>query len=173
MTSLSIILTVFVLQIHHVGPHQRAVPRWLRFLCVRILAQMMCMKVPKLPHVYRNYFHNDEVCLTSFVDSVETGSGTTCNGNIHQNSTNTQALKNYKNEMYNDVERDATHQKITNHLKVLVEKQDYEENHQTIVHEWQFVAHVMDRILFWIFLFAAIMSSLVILVVQPLRKPAL
>lgn len=71
------------------------------------------------------------------------------------------------------MERDKTHQKITNHLKLLVEKQDYEENHQGIVHEWQFVAHVMDRVLFWIFLFAAVLSSILILVVQPLMKPPL
>ncbi|KAL8568804.1 hypothetical protein ACOMHN_000087 [Nucella lapillus] len=43
MTSLSIILTVFVLQLHHVGPHQKRVPRWVWTLVVDILAPLFCL----------------------------------------------------------------------------------------------------------------------------------
>lgn len=173
MTSLSIILTVFVLQLHHVGPHQRPVPRWLRFLCVDILARFMCMRQSQIPQPFVDEFRKDDMCLTTFFENVENGNTAgTCNGNIQQNSNNT--INNYQNDKYHiEMERDKTHQKITNHLKLLVEKQDYEENHQGIVHEWQFVAHVMDRVLFWIFLFAAVLSSILILVVQPLMKPPL
>lgn len=44
--------------------------------------------------------------------------------------------------------------------------------YQELVAEWQFVAHVMDRVLFWLFLFVAVVSSLAILVIKPLFKPA-
>lgn len=43
MTSLSIILTVFVLQIHHVGPHKKRVPSWMRTLVFDLLARLLCM----------------------------------------------------------------------------------------------------------------------------------
>jgi hypothetical protein len=61
--------------------------------------------------------------------------------------------------------------RITNSLKVLVEKQDLEERYQDIVNEWRFVAMVMDRFLFWLFLLAAVMSSVVILIIMPFNKP--
>jgi len=64
-----------------------------------------------------------------------------------------------------------TQDKITNSLKLLVEKQDLEERHQDIVNEWRFVALIMDRFLFWLFLFAAVFSSIIILVVMPMNKP--
>ncbi|GFO05211.1 neuronal acetylcholine receptor subunit alpha-10 [Plakobranchus ocellatus] len=49
MTSLSIILTVFVLQLHHVGPHKRPVPRWLRTIICDMLARLVCMSRESQP----------------------------------------------------------------------------------------------------------------------------
>lgn len=161
MTSLSIILVVFVLQLHHVGPHQRPVPRWLRFICVEILARIMCMRTSQIPASYSKNFRKDDMCLTTFFENVD---GNNCNGSLPQN-----ALK-YHDKII-DVERDNTHRRITKHLKVLVEKQDFEDHHQDIVNEWRFVALVMDRILFWVFLCASLISSIMILVVEPMRKP--
>jgi len=43
MTSLSIVLTVFVLQLHHVSPRQRPAPAWLRSLMIRYVARALCM----------------------------------------------------------------------------------------------------------------------------------
>lgn len=166
MTSLSIILTVFVLQLHHVGPHQRPVPKWLKFICVRILAKIMCMNTSQFPVRYRRGYRRDrDVCLTTFFDS---DGNSHCNGNIPQHSVSYQPDKIHDVQ----VEREQTQEKITKHLKILVEKQDYEDYHQDIVYEWRFVALCMDRILFWVFLFAAILSSIMILIVQPLRKPS-
>jgi hypothetical protein len=53
----------------------------------------------------------------------------------------------------NDQDSDRR-QSCPNHLKLLIDKQDYEDRHQCIVNDWRFVALVMDRILFWIFLSA-------------------
>lgn len=161
MTSLSIILVVFVLQLHHVSPHQRPVPKWLRFICVELLARMMCMRTSQLPVPYSRDFRRDDMYLTTFFENVD---GNNCNGNLPQNT------HNYHQKLV-DVEREATHKRITKHLKVLVEKQDFEDHHQDIVHEWRFVALVMDRILFWVFLLASLISSVVILVIEPMRKP--
>jgi len=44
MTSLSIILTVFVLQLHHVSPRQRPAPHWLHCLMIRYVAPALCMR---------------------------------------------------------------------------------------------------------------------------------
>jgi len=43
MTSLSIVLTVFVLQLHHASPRRRPAPGWLRCVMVRYVARALCM----------------------------------------------------------------------------------------------------------------------------------
>lgn len=163
MTSLSIILTVFVLQLHHVGPHQRRVPKWLRILCFEIFARIVCLRGSIFPYNSDYRRAGDEMCLTTFMENID---GNNCNGNIPQNTLNIP-----KEKMLDRERGDGTKEKITNHLRILVAQQDFEEHHQDIVNEWRYVAQVMDRILFWIFLMAAIISSVMILVVEPLKKP--
>ena len=43
MTSLSIVLTVFVLQLHHASPRQRPVPAWLRRIVIGCVSRALCM----------------------------------------------------------------------------------------------------------------------------------
>ena len=77
VTSISVILTVCVLKLHHCGPHQTEVPRWLRFVMLKVIARIVrcqCAPLPsaagrnrrngksskkanKLPH------ENAEICL--------------------------------------------------------------------------------------------------------------
>ena len=68
---------------------------------------------------------------------------------------------------------DEMQDKITNSLKVLVAKQDLEERHKDAVTEWRFVASIMDRFLFCLFLLAAIVSYIVTLILKPMQKPPL
>ncbi|KAL3865419.1 hypothetical protein ACJMK2_042809 [Sinanodonta woodiana] len=163
MTSLSIILTVFVLQLHHVGPHQRGVPRWLRILSYDIMSNLLCMRPKVNPFMFTyNRVRRDEMTMSSFADTY-VDNVSNCNGAV------TQSNQHMQHEKILDI--DETQEKITNHLKHLVSKQDYEEHHQDIVNEWRFVATIMDRFLFWIFLLASVLSSIVILVIVPMRKP--
>ena len=172
MTSMSIILTVFVLQLHHVGPHQRPVPKWLRALCFDCLARIMCLRPPKPLHSLHCHYPQNDIYLAQFYDDITSNN---CNGSIpnfrnnanYNNDNNT----NYIHEKNTEVEVDNTQERITNHLKLLIDKQDYEDRHQCIVNDWRFVALAMDRILFWIFLSATALSSIAILIIQPMMKP--
>ena len=186
MTSLSIILTVFVLQLHYVGPHQRRVPNWLKILSHDVLARILCLRPRVNPFLFTSIHHTDP-CLSSYIDTLEQGQ---CNGVVIQKSnhvttphhvTDTHTNSPHMHSSYQhdtmSHERllepcmDETQDKITHSLKVLVAKQDMEERHQDVVNEWRFVAGVMDRFLFWVFLLAAVLSSLVILVIKPMEKP--
>ena len=172
MTSLSIILTVFVLQLHHVGPHQKGVPGWLKFLMFRVIARTICMR-----HVVKQAAFNEEtrigeeMCLTTFADDNKDPYNS-CNGRFSPTSMFS-THRDYSTVSAAPKEHTGVHyDKISRHLKVLVAKQNYEDNYQTIVNEWQLVAHIMDRFLFCIFLITAFTSSIVILVIKPLFKPA-
>ena len=181
MTSLSIILTVFVLQLHYVGPHQRRVPKWLKILSYDILARVLCLRPKVNPFLFTSIHHTDP-CLSSYIDTLEQNQ---CNGVViqkpnhvttphhvtgHSNHSGYQH-DSMSHERLLELNVDETQDKITNSLKVLVAKQDMEERHQDVVNEWRFVAGVMDRFLFWVFLLAAVLSSLVILVIKPMEKP--
>lgn len=172
VTSLSIILTVFVLQLHHVGPHQRPVPRWLRILCFDLLSKMVCLRPPKNVHTLHYHYPQNDIYLTQFYEDVMTAN---CNGNV-PNFRNNESNKQENNtthvhEHISDVDMDNTQERITSHLKLLIDKQDYEERHQCIVNDWRFVALVMDRVLFWLFLTATSLSTIVTLIIQPMMKP--
>ena len=157
MTSLSIILTVFVLQLHHVGPHQKPVPRWLRALVFDLLARMVCMGRASTFMKNRTYGKCENMYLSTFMENAEGGN---CNGSVPLSGVTISHER-----------IDHTGEVITKHIRGLVSRQDNDESHQDLIQEWQFVAHVIDRLLFWIFLFFAVVSSLTILVIKPLLKP--
>ena len=198
MTSLSIVLTVFVLQLHHVGPHQKPVPRWIKKLVIHWIARLLCMR----SHISSYYgctleeaeAKRDEMCLTSFIDNMEYKDSNNCNGRINQNILHPGTSKMDRRE-HTPLRRQFSgaftssggfcgpggqttrggggYDRISNHLKLLVSRHDDEDEYQDIVNEWRLVAHIMDRFLFWLFLIGSVMSSVSILVLQPMTKPPL
>ena len=150
MTSLSIILTVFVLQLHHVGPHQKPVPRWLRALVFDLLARMVCMGRASTFMKNRTYGKCENMYLSTFMENAEGGN---CNGSVPLSGVTISHER-----------IDHTGEVITKHIRGLVSRQDNDESHQDLIQEWQFVAHVIDRLLFWIFLFFAVVLRTILIV---------
>jgi hypothetical protein len=162
MTSLSIVLTVFVLQLHHVGPHERPVPRWVKFIIFQIIARLIFMRKALKRMEYGKEARRDEMCLAAFGDPMDI-KDTNCNGRLSPLQLSHDRLDRERGSLAFD--------KISKHLKVLVAKQTYEDSFQEIVDEWRLVAHIMDRFLFWVFFICGFVSSLVILVIRPMYKP--
>lgn len=171
MTSLSIVLTVFVLQLHHVGPNTKPVPVWIRKVVIGVIARAICMT----SHLQGYYAYRepnskkDEMCLTSFIDNLDIKDSNNCNGRLNQ----TQLQYGLDNRAMGDNNRDrnVNYDKISRHLKILVSKHDGEDEFQDIINEWRLVAHIMDRFLFWLFLIGSFLSSISILVFKPMTKP--
>ncbi|XP_060561659.1 neuronal acetylcholine receptor subunit beta-3-like isoform X1 [Ruditapes philippinarum] len=127
MTSLSLFMTVFILNLHHVTPHRQGVPRWLRFLSHDVLSRILCLKPRAKPFV-----------------------------------------RLYTNEAGVDIETqiaddNGTKNDIATLLNMLAGKQYVDEHQQKITDEWKFVALVLDRLLFWIFLIGNALISVIIL----------
>ena len=177
MTSLSIVLTVFVLQLHHVGPNQKPVPRWIRRVVVGVISRALCMRShiesyygyrPDEETLTGNQRKSDDMCLKTFHDNREhlnNKDTNNCNGRLNVNQCNPQ------NNFEPVDNRNIAYDKISNHLKILVSRHDTEDDFQDIINEWRLVAHIMDRFLFWLFLIGAILSSVSILVFKPMMKP--
>ena len=179
MTSLSIVLTVFVLQLHHVGPNQKPVPRWIRKVVISIIARALCMHShiesyygyrPEEGHPLPGNQRKDEMCLKTFHDNrdhLNNKDSNNCNGRLNVNIHDQRPQIGF--EPVDN--RNIAYDKISNHLKILVSRHDTEDDFQDIINEWRLVAHIMDRFLFWLFLIGAILSSVSILVFKPMMKP--
>ena len=189
MTSLSIVLTVFVLQLHHVGPHQKPVPNWIRKVVIDYISKILCMR----SHLasYYGYDYKDckermtlgtttscnrreEMCLTSFMENIDYKESNNCNGRLNQSPLHlSRGPGGLDHDGKNNAKGGVKYDRISKHLKILVSKHDSEDEYQDIINEWRLVAHIMDRFLFWLFLIGSILSSVSILVFRPMSKPAL
>lgn len=185
MTSLSIVLTVFVLQLHHVGPNQKRVPRWIRKIVIGVIARILCMRshiesyygykpdeepLHKRHHQRHHKFSKDDVNLTTFVDNRDNFKDSNCNGRLNVNINRGGGVgSSYGHEV--GTCQSVSYEKISNHLKILVSGHGTDDDLQDIINEWRLVAHIMDRFLFWLFLIGAILSSVTILVLKPMMKP--
>lgn len=164
MTSLSIILTVFVLQLHHVSPHQKKVPKWLRVIMFEIIARLVRMRSNvKQLQGHDSSTRQEDICLSTFMESRDEKN---CNGSLrpHQGTVS-------RTRYFDKHGQRETKDKITNHLKILISKQDSEEEYQDVVNQWRLVAQIMDRFLFWLFLIGSTISTIIILVFLPMGKP--
>ena len=182
MTSLSIVLTVFVLQLHHVGPNQKPAPAWIKNSVIKVIAPLLCMK-----SYVDNHYNNtsaakasDDMTMTSFSDYVDYNN---CNGkasypphhqsHLHPLLSHSPSTRRHRPPRADYLSDDQfSYDQISNHLKILVSKHDGEDEFQDIINEWRLIAHIMDRFLFWIFLVGSFLSSLVILVLLPMTKPS-
>lgn len=245
MTSLSIILTVFVLQLHHVGPHKRRVPGWLRSIVFGIIARLVCMcqasqTFKAQEHAKITASHTVQIVEPSH-DVGASGGETSvserrsyrpgggggmctarnCNGEVllqrssgngdrvapTSSELNLQTLgyqqaqcseygfpqgtyempssfsNSFRSSLRSGFRRDnrfsgsfragfpvPVNYNMDNGQSMYQNDAEFDK-YQELVSEWQFVAHVMDRLLFWLFLFVAVVSSLAILVIKPLMKP--
>ncbi len=61
---------------------------------------------------------------------------------------------------------------LEKHLKYLMNKQKQEEDRNEIINEWKLMALIMDRLLFWLFTFFTVFSTVVCLTIIPLLKNA-
>ena len=213
MTSMSIVLTVVVLQLHHVGPNQKQVPRWLKRIVIDVIARALCMgsyvdnhyshkhKVHQRQHQHHsnsdmmtsssarpNDIHARTTSSANGRNSARKDSNISCNGGLNNSGhlqlrpllSKSNLTHHSKASSLNDNAIEAAsaaygdnvvYDKISRQLKILVSNTEVEDDYQDLVNEWRLVAHVMDRLLFWLFLIGALASSISILVLMPMMKP--
>lgn len=81
VASISVILTVFVLKLHHCSPNQSEVPRWVKFLILRILGPIVrCKCIPEIrsrgrkkvgcSHKRKHVNEQSEICMKLMNDTL-------------------------------------------------------------------------------------------------------
>nr|XP_011439437.1 neuronal acetylcholine receptor subunit alpha-10 [Crassostrea gigas] len=193
LTSVSVIMTVFVLNLHHRGPSRNAVPAWIRGILLGPIQSILCVgkndRIPTgrqgsrflrtmslratLENIAQELQNEAQLENGVMADTIVTdGQGTTLHNETrcdvrllpndnHQRPRRGIQVKNLHTK---------SHEEIVRNLQSILDKHEKEDRDYEIIQEWRKVAQVVDRILFWIFLFGTLSSTLIILVITPAVK---
>lgn len=157
ITTLSMVLTVFVLNLHHIT--DRPVPMWIRQFILVYLAKMMgigakpgdkhCKKAKTSNNVISNHmYRRASLCIetdgeerTAILEMLPN----TSNGGERTNFNPTHNSR-FPSPVYSPIEQPPA-----------------KENHDIdFAKDWRRVAEVFDRLFFWLFLLAILISTLVL-----------
>ena len=69
-----------------------------------------------------------------------------------------------------DIRRLTVMEEILKYLKIMVAKRDEDDQEAEIINEWQQVAMVMDRFLFWSFLGCTVVATVIMMVIIPVVR---
>ncbi|KAG8185244.1 hypothetical protein JTE90_002770 [Oedothorax gibbosus] len=200
ITSISVVVTVVVLNFHYRGPSRKEVPQYLRELILQRFASCNCFGSSSKSAARRNYdagihvppsFKGDSFRLT--IDSLheelkDMNPDLTCNEspgamNIGSDLTTSKrrshtvpVSKSHVNGASpGSVGSSSTRiqAEILRALQYLLHRQELEDHRVRVVNEWRQIALAFDRILFWIFFVVTVVSSLSFLVIVPLHRRGL
>ncbi|UYV77420.1 hypothetical protein LAZ67_15000962 [Cordylochernes scorpioides] len=158
ITSISIVMTVIVLNFHYRGPNRKEVPLWLKRFILEKIAVCTCSTT-----TVASYPAPPPPPPTTFLTTATEEEGP-CND-----------LQDPKRCL---LVNHGRHQKLLQDdifrtLRYLLARQEIEDHHLRLTNEWRQVATVIDRFLFWVFLVVTAVSSLSFLVLVPLQRRAL
>lgn len=197
ITSVSVVMTVVVLNFHYCGPNRKEVPEVLR----TFLRNRLGLRFLKRPPT-RTTSHNAVPISTNttYYDSCPVGyakEAQTYSTMLTRSENLRLTIDNMQDEMKDSQEyssnesmsnlnlSDYTNMNHRRHcsrqnkvvqdeilktLRHLTLKQEQEENQKRIAHEWRQIAQLIDTILFWFFLVGTFASSVTLLVILPLMN---
>ncbi|VIO96444.1 Uncharacterized protein BM_BM6554 [Brugia malayi] len=149
LTSISVIMTVMVLNFHHRGPFDRPIPEWVRVLVLQKLRHFLKMHIHRLSNRDGLFVSNGQP-------------GRTCSRKI--------IVRLQETEFINiDRHLTARRTKRSIDLQTFLKRQETNELYQMLTSEWRQVAHVIDCLLFWVFLTCTLMITVILLVIIPIR----
>lgn len=176
MTSISVVMTVMVLNLHHRGPFNKPVGPKVKYWILKRLKKFLNMHLPNLTLAE----HQRESTRKKKKETSGLSNLTPVASMLFQNSLSLLAGKDKSTLDYellnNDIERcrknaatdNDSGARLLTAIQHLLKKHELEEQYQIVAGEWKQVAQVIDRLLFWVFLFATVIITSTLLVILPL-----
>ena len=196
MTAISVIMTVFVLNLHFRGPNDNPVPAWLVKLC-GLARKSKEQRRNSLRNAITNSTKQCQTCNLSLKSAIERIAQDLRDGfedigrhrrakephmrnSIKTSRTNSESAHDgYNSCIYeppsstdNDVNvrSRSVQSDILQALKQMMMHYELDDNTEDIMYEWRQLAMLVDKILFWIFLMGTSLATVIILVVAPILK---
>lgn len=177
ITTLSMVLTVFVLNLHHIS--DRPVPKWARKLVLCYIARVLCMcSYTSLLDEEENKEQSEEKKNTYRITPNSLGKAignqlgllTTLNGTLGSSSRNSNQEDRALHSTY-DKHSHAFKSRYTfgdQTAPEKKEKKDVKRQEEMWARDWRRLAEVIDRLFFWVFFSAIVITTL--LLFHPLTK---
>uniref|UniRef100_A0A158Q739 Neur_chan_LBD domain-containing protein n=1 Tax=Elaeophora elaphi TaxID=1147741 RepID=A0A158Q739_9BILA len=170
LTSISVVMTVMVLNFHHRGPFDSPVPEWVRVLVLQKLRNFLKVHL-QYPLSGKNDFlmpngQPGEICSRKIIDFKS------------RNQLDNQLLWLQETEFVSvdkrltarrtrrSIDLQVRFRKI---LQTFLKRQETNELYQMLTNEWRQVAYVIDRLLFGIFLICTVIITVILLVIIPIK----
>ncbi len=176
---LSVLSSVLVLSIHHQRGQPQHVPKWLKIISFRILSPILCIKTHRSATKKRRQGSKDKKgskkCRVAMEDQEFVKLDRLKSENIEQvEAPPTEPIARDGNSIEHpvttciDCVAQRSHSSVVRQLMNLIHKKHVEElKEDEIFREWRDVAYVLDRLLFFVFLFATVISTVFILELRP------
>uniref|UniRef100_A0A3B3W0R4 Cholinergic receptor, nicotinic, alpha 6 n=1 Tax=Poecilia latipinna TaxID=48699 RepID=A0A3B3W0R4_9TELE len=160
--TLSIVITVFVLNVHYRTPMTHTMPEWVRMVFLGVLPRVMLMRRPI-----------DQSCSSPARITGATGGGGVTGGGIKKRKTSPPKAPRPLNAS-SPVSAVVAFSVVSPEIKQAIESVKYiAENMRTrnkakeVEDDWKYVAMVIDRIFLWVFVTVCVLGTLG-LFLQPL-----
>ncbi len=160
ITTLSMVLTVFVLNLHHVA--DKPVPRWAKRLVFIYLARMLCMCTMSQTCNKDNKRRSQQNLNPIFRQSAGPMNET-------DGEERTAIIELHNRNVNGTPEAKAVPPGVVDPYYYPMLNKPNEEVNEQYARDWKRMAEVFDRLFFWLFLFAIFISTLVLF--HPLTKP--
>uniref|UniRef100_A0A673BD71 Cholinergic receptor, nicotinic, alpha 4b n=1 Tax=Sphaeramia orbicularis TaxID=375764 RepID=A0A673BD71_9TELE len=150
--TLSIIITVFVLNVHHRSPQTHGMPHWVRRVFLDLVPRVLFMKRP--PGTAKQHFLSEKLNQRGLNSSASSASQlslppTLPLGPLHASTQQDTVVPTISPAMQHAIEGV---QYIADHLRA--EDADF-----SVKEDWKYVAMVIDRIFLWMFVLVCILGS--------------
>ncbi|KAM4678003.1 neuronal acetylcholine receptor subunit beta-4 [Discoglossus pictus] len=166
LVTFSIVTSVCVLNVHHRSPSTHSMPQWVKHCFLERLPALLFMKRPEhnsATQKLRSYRRN--VQLESIQNSnYFVNSSTMRRCDIKAESLRTQDVRHRSSRRFPPDVQEAVEgvNFIADHMKS-------DDEDQSIIEDWKYVAMVVDRLFLWIFIFVCVVGT-VGLFMQPLLQ---
>ncbi|KAM3721114.1 Neuronal acetylcholine receptor [Dirofilaria immitis] len=170
LTSISVVMTVMVLNFHHRGPFDHPVPEWVRVLVLQKLRHFLRVHLQYSIDNRNDLFGSNnqprKICSQEIIGLKSRGQFKDrllwlketefINVDGHLTARRTKRSIDLQVRLYNI-------------LQTFLKRQETNELYQMLASEWRQVAYVIDRLLFWIFFVCTVVITVILLVIIPIR----
>ena len=170
LVSLSILISIIVINIHHKGEQSRPIPHWLRILVFRWLARMVCVK----PETCEEYMVCQTVKSTVGADTLASFSFSSPNvqcGDGHGDYDNLQNLQ-HDNDEENFPQFTGLKEVLERQLSISQAQEARVREkieHDVISEEWLKLAFIADRVFLIVSASLSVLTTLVVMLLLSLH----
>lgn len=173
ISAISVVLSVFVLSLHYRGNRFKRPPLWLRRIMFQWIARVLRVRIHD--HNTRDRYEKtlthqlSDDSLNSFMTEI-TKCDLHCNGLKHPLTKEEirHAAGGQGHRQMAPVH--MTEEEVLKYFQLVLASHDKTMMERSLIEEWQDIAVIVDRIFFCFFLTVTILSTIILLVIQPMTK---